>query len=244
MNIPGSIALVTGASRGLGAALVHALVGAGASRVYAAMRRPPAVADGGPVVPIALDVTDPDQVRWAAAELGDVQLVINNAGVNTARSLLAADAEDAAAEDMRVNYFGTLRVARAFAPILGRNGGGALVNVLSILARVSLPQVGSYAASKAAALSLTRSLRGELAAQGTLVVGVLPGFIDTDMARRVPLPKLRPGEVAAQVVEALRAGTEDVYPGEAADIAQALTRDPKAVERRFATLLAAPAGAR
>jgi NAD(P)-dependent dehydrogenase (short-subunit alcohol dehydrogenase family) len=137
---------------------------------------------------------------------------------------------------MRVNYFGTLEMCRAFAPILAGNGGGAIVNVLSILGRVAAPRLGGYSASKAAAVSLTQSIRAQLAPRGTLVIGVLPGFIDTDMARRVTAPKLSPGSVASTIMEALRDGVEDVYPGMAADIEQALRHDPKAVERQFAAV--------
>jgi len=136
-----------------------------------------------------------------------------------------------------VNYFGTLAMCRAFAPVLARNGGGAIVNLLSILGRVSIPQIGSYAASKAAAVSLTQSIRAELSTQGTLVVGVMPGFVDTDMARSVTSPKLPPDAIGASIVEALRGGLEDVYPGPAAAIANSLLEDPKGVERQFATLL-------
>jgi NAD(P)-dependent dehydrogenase (short-subunit alcohol dehydrogenase family) len=244
IQVSGSVALVTGANRGIGAALVHALLEAGAARVYAAMRRPEDATSSDPrVVPIALDITDADQVAWAAAQCGDVQILINNAGVLGAQSLLAARGADAAEREMRVNYFGTLRMCQAFAPVLAHNGGGAIVNVLSILSLVSAPPVGSYAASKAAALSMTQGIRGELAGQGTLVVGVLPGFVDTDMARGIPFPKLSPGAVAATVIDALGAGTEDVYPGEAATIARELSLDPKAVERRFAAMFGASAGA-
>lgn len=135
---------------------------------------------------------------------------------------------------MRVNYLGTLAVVRAFAPVLRANGGGAIVNLLSILGRVNMPAVGSYSASKAAAYSLTQGIRAELAAQGTLVIGVMPGFVDTDMAARVTQPKITPGEVAGAILEALRTGIEDVYPGPAAEIAAGLLRNPKAVERSLA----------
>src|SRR6266545_1267111 len=220
MEPNGAVALVTGASRGIGASLVGALVAAGASRVYAAMRDPRAArAASSLVVPIALDVTDGEQVARAARECGDVQILFNNAGVASGEPLLAARDEAAAEREMRVNYFGTLRMCRAFAPILARNGGGAVVNILSILARVSAPRLGSYAASKAAAYSLTQGIRAELAASGTLVVGVMPGFVDTDMAARAPGPKLAPSAVAASVLDALRGGIEDVYPGEAAGVA-------------------------
>jgi NAD(P)-dependent dehydrogenase (short-subunit alcohol dehydrogenase family) len=141
---------------------------------------------------------------------------------------------------MRVNYFGVLATARAFAPALKRRGGGAIVNVLSILGRVN--EGGSYPASKAAAYSLTQGIRAELAKHGTLVIGVMPGFVDTDMVKHVPGPKITPQSVAQSVVDALVTGTEDVYPGPAADIAANLQRDPKRVEREVAAMFAAIRG--
>lgn len=235
MEMTGSVALVTGSNRGIGAAIVAAFLDAGASLVYAGSRNPSRAKDER-IVPVALDVTDRARIEEVAAQCGDVQILVNNAGVALGQPLLGADDESAAEREMQVNYFGTLRVSRAFAPILGRNGGGAIVNVASILSRVSLPRIGSYSASKAAVYSLTQGIRGELAAQGTLVVGVMPAFVDTDMAAGLKAPKLSPRAVAESIVRALRAGAEDVYPGNAAEIAAALHRDPKAVERQFARM--------
>jgi len=137
---------------------------------------------------------------------------------------------------MEVNYFGLLRMSRAFAPILAANGGGALINVLSILARMASPAGGGYSASKAAALSLTQAVRAELHSQGTRVIGVLPGFVDTAMAEGVSAPKIQPSEVVRATLDALLTDDEDdVYPGEqASQIAAWLLQDPKAVERLFA----------
>ena len=235
MKIEGAVALVTGANRGIGAAIVEALLASGASRVYAGGRTSKAQARDR-VTPIPLDVTDEAQVEAAAERCGDVQILVNNAGVLTGQPLLRATNPRAAEQEMRVNYFGTLAMCRAFAPILARNGGGAIVNILSTTAQVNVPIIGSYAASKAAAYSLTQGVRGELGAQGTLVVGVIPGFVDTAMVAHVPVPnKLAPSAVAESVALALRCGTEDVYPGDAIEVAHGLQRDPKALERRFAS---------
>ena len=230
------IALVTGANRGIGRAIVEELVAAGARHVYAASRTPLDDEPGEHVTQVRLDVTKPVMIEAAAARCTDVNVVVNNAGVLFGQSLLGAPDDRGAEAEMRVNYFGTLQMCRAFAPVLARNGGGAIVNVLSILSRVNLPTVGSYSASKAAALSLTQGIRGELARQGTLVIGVLPAFVDTAMASRVTMPKLPPKAVAESILIALLDGVEDVYPGEAAAVAAALQKDGKAVERQFARM--------
>ena len=142
---------------------------------------------------------------------------------------------------MDVNYFGTLRVIRAFAPVLARNGGGAILNVLSFLSNATLPMAGSYSASKAAALSMTRGVRAELRSQGTLVLGTMPAQIDTDLAKNYPEPKAKPAEVAAESLDALERGLEDVYPGVVAKQAlELLRRDPKELERNMAAILPAP----
>jgi NAD(P)-dependent dehydrogenase (short-subunit alcohol dehydrogenase family) len=243
-TVEGTVALVTGANRGIGAAFVSGLLEAGAQRVYAAARDAQALA--GPaqrdarVIPIALDITDDTSVQEAAARLVDVDLVVNNAGVALGARLIGAADLSAARQEMEVNYFGLLRMCRAFAPILAANGGGTLINVLSILARVASPTVGSYSASKASALSLTQAVRAELLSQGTRVIGVLPGYVDTDMAARVSAPKIQPSEVVQATLDALQTDQDEVYPGElATQIAALLLQNPKAVERQFAQSVAA-----
>lgn len=237
MEIREIVALVTGANRGIGHAIVQHLLAQKARHVYAASRTPQEFNTAKNLTEVRLDVTNPAMVEQAAARCTDVNVLINNAGVLLGQSLLGAPSSDAAQTEMSVNYFGTLHMCRAFAPVLARNGGGAIVNVLSILARVNLPTVGSYSASKAAALSLTQGIRAELAAQGTLVIGVMPAFVDTAMASRVTRPKLPPQAVAEALLVALRDGIEDVYPGDAADVAARLEKDGKAVERQFARMV-------
>jgi NAD(P)-dependent dehydrogenase (short-subunit alcohol dehydrogenase family) len=209
MKLHGSVALVTGANRGLGRAFARGLLERGADTVYAGVRDPSTVTDPD-VVPIRLDVTDPASVAAAAEHCGDLTVLVNNAGVSRGSSLLGAPTLDDARAEMETNYFGTLALSRAFAPVLGRNGGGALVNMLSVLSWLSLPESGSYGASKAAAWSLTNAIRLELQSQGTLVVGVHAGYIDTDMAARVTEPKISPHDVAAQTLDAVEAGRHEV----------------------------------
>jgi len=207
MNIKGSTALVTGANRGLGRAFVQALLAAGARKVYAAARDPSSIDLPG-VTPLKLDVTNAADVAAAAALAGDVDLVINNAGILRGAPLLAGEIDVHA--EMETNFFGTLAVSRAFAPVLKRNGGGALVNVLSVLSWVTLPGSALYSASKAAAWALTNGLRQELRAQDTQVVALHVGYMDTDMVRSVAAPKSDPDEVARQVLDAIEAGDDEV----------------------------------
>ncbi|GLZ34713.1 short-chain dehydrogenase [Lentzea sp. NBRC 105346] len=209
MKIDGATVLVTGANRGLGREFARQFARHGAS-VCAGARDPLSITD--PLVkPIQLDVTSQESVEIAVREAGDVSILINNAGV------LGPDPRT----EMDVNYFGPLRMIDAFAPVLARNGGGAIVNVLSVLSFVGWPRASGYAASKAAAWSLTKSTRQALASQGTLVVAVHAGFIDTDMAADVDAPKITPESVVAQVIEALVLGRDEVLADETSRAAKA-----------------------
>ena len=211
MAIAGARALVTGANRGLGKAYVDELLNRGAAGVYAAARDPDTVdVSDDRVIPLRLDVTTPDDVRAAASRCADVAVWINNAGAMLRRPLMAAPDLSAARTEMETNYFGTLSMCRAFAPVLARHGGGALVNVLSVVSWLASPFNGSYAASKSAEWALTNAIRIELRASGTLVVGVHAGWIDTDMANNVPESKISPGDVAAQTLDAVERGDEEV----------------------------------
>lgn len=209
MKIQGSVALVTGANRGLGLAYAKALLAAGASKVYAGARDPSSVTLPG-VVPVKLDVTRPEDIAAAAAQCSDVNLVINNAGIIAPDPLLAANGVDGLRHTMETNLYGILNVSRAFAPVLAANGGGALVNMLSALSWTSLPGTSAYSVSKAAAWALTNSLRNELREQGTLVVGVHAGYIDTDMVKAVDAPKTRPEDVAQATLAGIEAGAPEV----------------------------------
>ncbi len=242
MDIQGSVAFVTGCNRGIGRELVTALVAAGAAKVYASARNVEALTDlaaahGGRVEVLALDINDHDAVADVAKKCGDVTLLINNAGVNANRPLLGGDMAEQR-QEMETNYFGTLAMCSAFAPVLGRNGGGAIANLLTILSRVNLPALGSYSASKAATFSLTQGVRAQLAGQGTLVVGVMPGAVDTEMSAHQPDPKLPPKEVAEAALAAIQAGSETVYVGEMAQgVAAGLAADASEVEKQFAEYL-------
>ena len=209
MNIEGSVALVTGANRGLGKVLAEQLLARGAKKVYAGARDPSKIAYPG-VEPVKLDITNAADVEAAAKALGDVNLVINNAGIAQFASLAGDPSLEIARKAMETNYFGTLRVANAFAPILAKNGGGALVNMLSVLTWITYPSLAAYCASKSAAWALTNGLRHELKEQGTLVVGVHAGLIDTDMAAGVEAPKVTPEQVAKAILDGVAAGQEEV----------------------------------
>ena len=226
MKIQNSVALVTGANRGLGLAFTQALLAGGARKVYAAARDPASVKQPG-VQPLRLDVTDPAQVAATAAELGDVTLVINNAGIIRGSGFLGEKGVEAVRAELETNFFGPIHVSRAFAPILGRNGGGAIVNVLSALSWVAFPSSSTYSASKAAAWSFSNGLRNELRGQGTQVLALHVGYMDTDMVREVAAPKSKPEDVARQVLEALEAGKSEILADEVSRrIKQNLSAEP------------------
>ena len=203
MNIQDSTVLVTGANRGIGKAFADTLLDRGARKVYAAVRDVTTITDRR-LVPIQLDVTDADRVAAVARELDDVQVVVNNAGVLHVSTPLSASL-DIARLELTTNYLSLVSITQAFAPVLERNGGGAFVNVLSVFSWVATPLLTTYSASKAAAWSFTNAARIELRRQGTQVVGVHPGPVDTDMAAAFDFEKIPPATVATLALDALEA---------------------------------------
>jgi NAD(P)-dependent dehydrogenase (short-subunit alcohol dehydrogenase family) len=228
MNIENSIALVTGANRGLGKAYTDALLAAGAAKVYAGARDPASVAiTDTRLVPVKLDVTQDGGVRVAAAACPDVNILINNAGIMLSRPMLAEDSDAALRAEMEVNVFGMLRMVRAFAPVLAKNGGGAIANMLSVVSWFVFPFNATYCASKHAALGLTEGVRIQLKSQGTQVVAVYAGFIDTEMAAGFDREKTPPRQVAERTLAGIREGLNDVHADARAEaIWQAVRTDP------------------
>ena len=238
MRIRGSTALVTGANRGLGRAFVESLRNAGCDKIYAAARSTDSVAYGGGIEPVALDITVGAQVEAAAARCAGINLLINNAGVARFTPALGAPTMDDARLEMETNYLGTLAMCRAFAPVLKRNGGGALVNMLSVVSFFNAPTQGTYCASKAAEWSLTKAVRFELRAQGTLVIGVYAGYIDTDMTAGLKnLPKSSPAAIVARVIEGIEAGAQDILADERSrDVFDALRKDDRTFDANMQKL--------
>ncbi len=243
-KIEGSVALVTGANRGIGRAIVDALVAAGAAKVYAGARtlaslEPLKRQHGDIIVPVELDVVKADQIAASAALATDVTIVVNNAGIALEYGTQFVDINlDLAREQLEVNAFGTLSVTQAFAPHLKRNGGGSLVNIISAVAFANFPGVVSYSVSKAAMHSITQASRSALAGQGTVVIGVYPGPVDTDMASEVQMDKVPAKGVAERILRGIELGEEEVFPDPvSAQLGGVYASDPKGVERAVAAMV-------
>ncbi|MEU7947891.1 SDR family oxidoreductase [Micromonospora taraxaci] len=223
MQINGTKALVTGANRGLGKAFAEALLARGAATVYATARRLESIDIPG-VVPLQLDITDPASIEAAAAEVGELDVLVNNAGISTDAPLLGPSMENIRRE-FDTNFWGTLAVTRAFAP---RLAGGAILNVISALSWYTFsPSSNGYAASKAAEWSLTNGIRLELADQKTQVTALALAIADTDMMAGIDIPKLPPHEVVAVALDGLEAGKlEVVADSPTAKVKASLSRDP------------------
>lgn len=213
MNIKDSVVFVTGANRGLGLAFVRELLARGAKKVYAGVRDPASI-DIPKVVPVKLDVTNPADIAAAARLAGDTTILINNAGIASLTGYLDDNAVEVARETFEVNYFGPLNMSRAFAPILKANGGGAIVNVLSTVSWLGSTVLAPYSASKSAAWSLTNTLRQHLREQGTQVLGLHVGYIDTDLTKGFDVPKVSPEDVVRQTIDGVEAGREEVLADE------------------------------
>lgn len=247
-RIEGSVALVTGANRGIGRAITEALLERGAAKVYATARDPKTLEVlreryGPRVVALRLDVTDVDQVAEVAREATDVDVLFNNAGAFEPTELTNDAIVDAARREMEVNYFGALRMLRGFGDTLVRRGG-TIVNVGSAAGLTNVPLQPTYSASKAAQHSLTQASRALLAAQGVRVHGVYPGPVDTDMTKDLPpqFEKTPPEDVANKILDGVQAGYEDIFPDPfAVAFGEQFHSSPKAVERQMAAIVAIPA---
>ena len=214
MKIENAVVLVTGANRGIGLAFVSELLARGARKVYAAARDPSSIAPQPGVQALRLDVNNPEDVAAAAALASDVTLVINNAGIAQPGGFMSADSEEVMRRIFETNVFGVLRVSKAFAPVLQANGGGALLNVLSVASWVNGGELAAYSASKSAAWSLTNALRHELAAQKTQVMGLHMAYVDTDLTRGFDVPKTSPVQIVRRALDGLEAGADEVLADE------------------------------
>ena len=251
IQIPGTTALVTGANRGIGRALVEALLERGATKVYATARRPDALADlitrfGDRVVALRLDVTRPSEVRAAAAQAGDVRLLVNNAGVvaKFGGELIDPAWIAAARDEFEVNVVGALSLTQAFVPVLAGRGGAAVVNISSVAGLAAFPALVSYSASKAALHSLTQATRALLAPQGIYVAGVYPGPIDTDMAKPFEIEKASAASAAHAILDGLEAGRDEIFPDPLShQWGELFLGDPRALAQQFAATVAASTNA-
>ena len=226
MKLHDATVLITGANRGIGLAFARAALARGARKVYAGARNPASITLPG-VEALQLDVTKPEDVAAAAQRCGDVTLLINNAGIAVLGDFMAADAIDSARAHMETNFFGPLRLSQAFAPVLARHGGGAIVNVLSVASWICVPMIGVYSASKSAAWSMTNGLRRELRSQHTQVLGLHMGYIDTDMTHGFEVEKMSPDELVRRTLDALEAGAEEVLADDMTrQVKQGLSAEP------------------
>lgn len=231
MQIEGSVVFVTGGNRGLGKALVDEVLARGARKVYGTARDPRTIANAD-VVPLALEVTDPESVAAAAHQAQDVTFLINNAAISVGAKFLDSDLDDVRRE-FETNFYGPLNVTRAVVPHIVANGGGHLLNIHSVLSWIALG--GSYSASKAALWSMSNSLRQELQPQGVGVTGLHVGYIDTDMAANVTSPKVAPADVARQAIDGIEKGALEVLADDVTrNVKAGLSADPTALYPQFA----------
>ena len=243
-KIEHSIALVTGANRGIGKAIVEELLARGASKVYAGVRNTesvqPLVAQyGDRVVPLKLDVTNNNDIAAAASAASDVEILVNNAGIVSGMGRSITENKQGFRDELEVNVFGPLAMATAFRGVI-ESSRGVIVNLNTVGSLVSFPMAPSYSASKAATHSITQALRVELGPKGVSVIGVYPGPVDTDMAAGLTWPKETPQQVAREILDAVESGTEDVFPDAMArDIQRQYGEGPKRLELSMAAMAAA-----
>ena len=228
MNIKDSVVLITGANRGLGLALSKALQLAGARKIYAAARDPSSITLPG-VHAIKLDVTNAADIAAAVQAAPDLTILINNAGISLGGSILGDDGIEKVRAELDANFYAPMAMSRAFAPVLKSNGGGAIVNVLSVLSWLTLPGTGTYSVSKAAAWAMTNGLRAELHAQGTQVLGAHIGLMDTDMTKGLDAAKAAPADIAASILAALEAKQDEVLTDETSRQVKAGINAPRPV---------------
>ncbi|MDE1900571.1 MAG: SDR family oxidoreductase [Alphaproteobacteria bacterium] len=238
MNIQAKTVLVTGANRGMGAELVRSFLKQGAGKVYAAARTTSSLPDFGDarVVPVQLDITNPAEISAAAQQVGAIDILYNNAGVMHYSDIMTASTAELAA-DMDVNYYGTVRMMQAFAPVIEKNGGGIIANTISVLGLAPIAAMGGYSVSKSALFSATLAARKVLKPKNINVIAVYPGPIATDMTAGLEMPKASAADTAAEIVKGIIAGQEDVYPDPTSKQVSALWgSNPKSVEQYFASL--------
>jgi NAD(P)-dependent dehydrogenase (short-subunit alcohol dehydrogenase family) len=241
MKLQNATALVTGANRGIGHAFVQALLNVGVQKVYATARdrnslKAVTALDPERIIPLQVDVTDLNLVSGLAEQASDVNLLINNAGVLSFGNILDTPLETIR-QQFDTNFYGTLNMARTFVPVMERNGGGAIVNILTLVALASMPGLAAYNASKAAAWSATQSLRASVANKNIEVYSVFPGAVDTDMLAGIDMVKTSPTDIVTAVLQGIEANQEDLFPDPmSAQLYAAWKQDHKAVEKQFAAM--------
>jgi NAD(P)-dependent dehydrogenase (short-subunit alcohol dehydrogenase family) len=237
MNLDNKTVFVTGANRGIGKAIVDALLKQKVKKVYAAARKVDELKFSDPrVVPVKLDITDKAQIQKAVEQAEDIDVLINNAGILSFAPIIEGSSDELA-RDMQVNYFGTLNVIRSFVPVLEKKGGGAIASISSILGLASMAGVGGYSASKAALFSAMQAMRAELKPKKISVHGIYPGPIDTDMAKDFPMEKASVQTTGENIVKGIIAGEDYIFPDPmSAEWGALWGKDPKGLEKQFAAV--------
>jgi len=228
---------VSGANRGIGKAIVEALLKHKVKKIYAAARDINNITfSDSRVVPVALDITEREEIQNAVKQASDVNVLVNNAGALAFASIVEGSPEDLIS-DMQVNYFGTVSIVQAFASVLAKNGGGAIANISSIVGLAPMAGIGGYSASKAALASATQAMRAELKPKNISVHGIFPGPIDTDMAKNFEMQKTSPQVTAENILAGIAAGKEDIFPDPMSmQLSELWAKDPKGLEKQFASM--------